>query len=184
MYKALVTDNIILRRRVEGVGPMSVDLCRRYGATGPILRAAGARRDTRRDHPYGVYPVLDFDIPTSKTDDSMGRYLVRLAEIEASLAIVEQCLDRLPDGPVMVDKAPKSTFKLPAGESYFAVEGARGQIGVHLASDGGKTPYRVKLRSPGFSNLSLFAEAAKGAILADAIAILGSLDLVIPEVDR
>jgi NADH-quinone oxidoreductase subunit D len=83
-----------------------------------------------------------------------------------------------------MDKAPKANFKLPAGETYFAVEGARGQVGVHLVSDGGKNPYRVKLRSPGFSNLSLFAEAAKGTLLADAIAILGSLDLVIPEIDR
>ena len=184
MYKALVTDNVILRRRLEGVGPMSVDMCRRYGATGPILRAAGCQHDTRRAHPYGIYPSLDFEIPVGPTDDCFGRYLVRVKEIETSLSIVEQCLERLPKGPIVMDKAPKSTFKLPAGESYFAVEGARGQIGLHLVSDGGKTPYRVKLRAPGFSNLSLFAEAAKGTILADAIAILGSIDLVIPEVDR
>ncbi|MDR2455491.1 MAG: NADH-quinone oxidoreductase subunit D [Deltaproteobacteria bacterium] len=184
MYKALVTDNVILRRRLEGVGPMNVDICRRYGATGPVLRAAGAKKDTRRDFPYSVYPSLDFEIPAGETDDCMGRYLVRLREIEESLSIVEQCLNKLPQGPIMIDKAPKSTFKLPSGESYFAVEGARGLIAVHLVSDGGKTPYRVKLRAPGFSNLSLFAEASKGTILADAIAILGSLDLVIPEVDR
>jgi NADH-quinone oxidoreductase subunit D len=184
MYKALVTDNVILRRRLEGVGPMDLDLCRRYGATGPILRAAGAPSDTRRDHPYGIYPELELEIPRGFADDCMGRYLVRLFEIESSLSLIEQCLDMMPPGPVMMDKAPKASWKLPAGETYFAVEGARGQVGVHLVSDGGKTPYRVKLRAPGFSNLSLFAEAAKGTILADAIAILGSLDLVIPEVDR
>jgi NADH-quinone oxidoreductase subunit D len=184
MYKALVTDNVILRRRLEGVGPMGVDMCRRYGATGPVLRAAGVPRDTRRDHPYGIYPSLDFEIPQTPTDDCLGRYLVRLAEIGASLDIIEQCLDRMPQGPVIMAKAPKPTFKLPAGESWFAVEGARGQIGLRLVSDGGRTPYRVKLRAPGFSNLSLFAEASRGVLLADAIAILGSLDLVIPEVDR
>jgi NADH-quinone oxidoreductase subunit D len=184
MYKGLVTDNVILRRRLEGIGPMDVDLCQRYGATGPILRAAGLPRDLRKDCPYGVYPKFNFPIPSGPVNDSFGRYLVRLKEIETSLDIVEQAVNSLPNGPIMMDKAPKVSFKLPAGETYFAVEGARGQIGVHLVSDGGKNPYRVKLRAPGFSNLSLFAEAAKGSLLADAIAILGSLDLVIPEIDR
>ncbi|MDR1678027.1 MAG: NADH-quinone oxidoreductase subunit D [Deltaproteobacteria bacterium] len=184
MYKGLVTDNIILRRRLQGIGPMGVDLCQRYGATGPILRAAGLAYDTRRDIPYGVYSKFDFQIPSGPTNDSFGRYLVRLAEIENSLSIIEQAIGSLPEGPIRIDKAPKANYKLPVGETYFAVEGARGQIGVHLVSDGGQNPYRIKLRSPGFSNLSLFAEAAKGVILADAIAILGSLDLVIPEIDR
>jgi NADH-quinone oxidoreductase subunit D len=184
MYKSLVTDNIILRRRLEGIGPIDVDMCQRYGATGPILRAAGLARDTRRDIPYGLYHKFDFTIPTGPTNDCSGRYLLRLAEIETSLTILEQAIDRLPDGPYIIKKAPKANWKLPAGETYFAVEGARGQIGIHLLSDGGKNPYRIKLRAPGFSNLSLFAEAAKGTILADAIAILGSLDLVIPEIDR
>jgi NADH-quinone oxidoreductase subunit D len=184
MYKGLVTDNVILRRRLEGIGPIGVDLCQRYGATGPILRAAGVPRDARRDYPYGVYDKFDFAIPTGPVDDCFGRYLVRIAEIETSLAIVEQAIEAIPAGPIVMDKAPKAAWKLPAGESYMVVEGGRGQIAVHLVSDGGKTPYRVKLRAPGFSNLSLFAEAAKGTLLADAIAILGSLDLVIPEVDR
>jgi NADH-quinone oxidoreductase subunit D len=184
MYKGLVTDNVILRRRLEGIGPIDVDLCQRYGATGPILRAAGLARDTRKDYPYGVYPKLDFPIPTGPINDSFGRYLVRLAEIETSLSIIEQAIKDIPQGPIIMDKAPKATWKLPAGESYFTVEGARGQIAAHITSDGGKNPYRVKLRAPGFSNLSLFAEAAKGTLLADAIAILGSLDLVIPEIDR
>ncbi|MDR1050769.1 MAG: NADH-quinone oxidoreductase subunit D [Deltaproteobacteria bacterium] len=184
MYKALVTDNVILRRRLEGVGPMDADLCRRHGATGPILRAAGLKRDTRTDAPYGVYHKFQYNVPTGPSDDCLGRYMLRLAEIEASLDIVEQAMGSLPPGPVRIDKAPKAGWKLPAGETYFAVEGARGQVGVHLVSDGGKNHYRVKLRAPGFSNLSLFAEAARGVLLADAIAILGSLDLVIPEVDR
>ncbi|MDR3135090.1 MAG: NADH-quinone oxidoreductase subunit D [Deltaproteobacteria bacterium] len=184
MYKALVTDNVILRRRLEDVGPIGVDLCQRYGATGPILRAAGLASDTRRDIPYGAYHKFDFPIPSGPSNDCFGRYLVRLAEVEASLAIVEEAIKSLPEGPTKIAKAPKANYKIPAGETYFAVEGARGQIGVHLVSDGGIHPYRVKLRAPGYSNLSLFAEAARGTLLADAIAILGSLDLVIPEVDR
>ncbi|MDR3205134.1 MAG: NADH-quinone oxidoreductase subunit D [Deltaproteobacteria bacterium] len=184
IYKALVTDNIILRRRLEGVGPMDTDICLRYGATGPVLRASGLSSDTRRNIPYSLYDNFEFAIPAGPSNDCFGRYLIRLFEIETSLQIIEQAIESLPDGPILIDKAPKANYKLPAGESYFAVEGARGQIGVHLVSDGGKNPYRVKLRSPGFSNLSLFAEAAKGTLLADAIAILGSLDLVIPEVDR
>ncbi|MDR2197870.1 MAG: NADH-quinone oxidoreductase subunit D [Deltaproteobacteria bacterium] len=184
MYTGLVTDNVIFRRRLEGIGPMDEDLCRRYGATGPILRAAGVMCDARRLSPYGIYDRFDYDIPVGPSNDCFGRYLVRLEEIRESLRILEQAVKSVPEGPVIVAKAPKPTYKLPAGETYFAVEGARGQVACHIISDGGKTPYRVKLRAPGFSNLSLFAEAAKGVILADAIAILGSLDLVIPEVDR
>jgi NADH-quinone oxidoreductase subunit D len=184
MYKALVTDNVILRRRLTGIGPMNADLCLRYGATGPILRAAGVNYDTRKNIPYGVYPKFEFPIPTGPSDDSFGRYLVRLEEIKSSLTILEQAIESIPNGPILIEKAPKPTYKLPPGEAIFAVEGGRGQILCHIISDGGKNPYRIKLRAPGFSNLSLFAEAAKGTILADAIAILGSLDLVIPEVDR
>ncbi|MDR1167219.1 MAG: NADH-quinone oxidoreductase subunit D [Deltaproteobacteria bacterium] len=184
MYTGLVTDNVIFRRRLEGVGPMDESLCLRYGATGPILRAAGVNYDTRLAIPYGVYDRLECPVPTGQPNDCFGRYMIRLLEIEASLTILERALASIPEGPTLVAKAPKPTYKLPAGEVYFAVEGARGQVGCHIVSDGGKTPYRVKLRAPGFSNLSLFAEAAQGTILADAIAILGSLDLVIPEVDR
>ncbi len=184
VYDQLVTGNVIFRRRLEGIGPLDEDICRRYGATGPILRAAGVAYDTRRAEPYGVYDRLDFEIPVGATNDCMGRYLVRLREIEESLKIVEQALDRMPAGPFKHPKAPKATWKAPAGEAYFAVEGGRGKIGVQVVSDGGKSNYRVKLRAPGFSNLSLFAEAAEGTLIADALAILGSLDLVIPEIDR
>jgi NADH-quinone oxidoreductase subunit D len=163
---------------------MDADLCQRYGATGPILRAAGVMCDTRKLIPYGVYHKFNYNIPTGPTNDCFGRYIVRVEEIEASLSILEQAVAAIPEGSHIMAKAPKPTYKLPAGETYFAVEGARGQVACHIISDGGKTPYRIKLRAPGFSNLSLFAEAAKGTILADAIAILGSLDLVIPEVDR
>jgi NADH-quinone oxidoreductase subunit D len=184
MYKDLVTDNRILRGRVEGIGQMPVEMCRRYGATGPVVRGSGVAYDVRRAEPYSIYNELDFEIPTDQRTDCMGRYLVRLAEIEQSLRIIEQALEMLPEGEILIKGAPKLKWKPPKGETYFAVEGARGKIGVHLVSDGSSKPYRVKLRSPTYCNLSLFAETVDGMLLADAVAILGSLDLVIPEIDR
>lgn len=184
MYKGLVTDNMILRHRLEGVGHIPAEMCRRYGVTGPSLRGSGVAYDVRRAEPYSIYPELDFIVPTDDQCDGMARYNVRMMEIEQSLNIVEQALAMLPEGEIQAKGAPKPKWKAPKGEVYFAVEGARGKIGVHLVSDGGNKPYRVKLRAPGFSNLSLFEEVTKGTLLADAVAILGSLDLVIPEIDR
>ncbi len=186
MYKDLVTDNIILRKRVEEIGIISQDMCRRYGATGPVMRGSGMEYDVRRAEPYSVYNHFDFKIPTQDTCCSMGRYLVRIAEMEQSIRIIEQALEGLDatEGKHIMKGAPKPQAKMPEGEAYFAVEGARGKIGVWVVSDGSKNPYRVKLRAPGFSNLSLFAEASKGTLLPDAVAILGSLDMVIPEIDR
>jgi NADH-quinone oxidoreductase subunit D len=184
MYKALVTDNMILLGRVDGIGPIPAEMCRRYGATGPTLRAAGVANDVRRAEPYSIYDRFDFDIPVQQSACSLGRYLVRMAEMEQSLAILEQAVESIPEGPVLPDKPARPNFKLPAGEASFAVEGARGKVKVWIASDGGKTPYRVKLRSPSLSNLSAFPEAARGTLLADAVVIIGSLDLIIPELDR
>lgn len=186
MYKALVTENIILRKRIEEVGELPLEMAMRYGATGPVVRGSGLAYDTRRAEPYGIYDRFDYDIPTSERTCSMGRYLVRIAEIEQSLRIIEQALEQLPgaQGSHLIKNAPKPQAKMPAGEAYFAVEGARGKIGINVVSDGSKVPYRVRLRAPGFSNLSLFAELAKGTLLPDALAILGSLDMVIPEIDR
>jgi NADH:ubiquinone oxidoreductase 49 kD subunit 7 len=184
MYKDLVSDNIILRKRIEGIGVIDPDQCRRYGATGPVARGSGINYDVRRAAPYSVYPKLDFVVPTSPLMDARGRYDVRMIEIEQSLNIIEQCLELMPEGDTLVKGAPKPSWKAPKGEAYFAVEGARGKIGVHVVSDGGKNIYRTKLRAPGYCNLSLFAEVSAGTILADAVAILGSLDLIIPEIDR
>ncbi|MFW6415400.1 MAG: NADH-quinone oxidoreductase subunit D [Thermodesulfobacteriota bacterium] len=183
MYKDLVTDNFILRKRVEEIGDIPLETCRKYGATGPVLRGSGMAYDVRRDEPYSVYDQFDFNVPSYDSCDAMGRYLVRMEEMQESIRIIEQALDNLPDGDHIHPKAPKRP-KPPAGDVYFAVEGARGKIGLHLVSDGGKSPYRIKLRAPGFSNLSLFAEVAQGTMIADAVSILGSLDLVIPEIDR
>ncbi len=183
MYKALVTENFILRKRVEEIGEISVDTCRRYGATGPVLRGSGQEYDVRRAEPYSVYDRFDFNIPAYNDCDAMGRYLVRMDEMQESIKIIEQALDALPEGDFIHPKAPKRA-KPPAGDVYFAVEGARGKIGMHLVSDGGKSAYRLKLRAPGFSNLSLFGEVSQGTLISDAVSILGSLDLVIPEIDR
>jgi len=182
MYRDLVTDNIILRKRLEAIGPISAEMCRRYGATGPVIRGSGLPYDVRRAEPYSVYPQLDFEIPTFPEGDSMARYRVRMAELEQSLRLIAQALDKLPAGPVM-GKVPR-VLKLPPGDYCYAVEAARGRFMVRVVSDGKDNAYRVKLRTPSFSNLSLYEEASKGMILPDALALLGSLDLVIPDIDR
>jgi NADH-quinone oxidoreductase subunit D len=186
MFHGLVTGNMILRGRCEQIGALPIEMCRRYGATGPVLRGSGVAYDTRRAEPYSVYPELEFDVPVGghyDAGDAMDRYDVRLEEMNQSVRIIEQALDKIPDGPFLNPDRPQRFIAEP-GEVYFAVEGARGKIGVYIASDGGLKPYRVKLRSPSFSNLHLFAELSQGTILADAISIMGSLDLVIPEIDR
>ena len=182
MYRDLVTDNIILRKRLTGIGPISAEMCRKYGATGPVIRGSGIAYDVRKVEPYSVYPQLDFKIPVYPEGDSMARYLVRMDEMEQSLRIIEQALDRLPAGPFM-GKVPR-VLKVPPGDTCYAVEAARGRFMVRIVSDGKDTPYRVKLRTPSFSNLSLYEEASRGMILPDALAMLGSLDLVIPDIDR
>jgi len=183
MYRDLVTGNMILRGRCEEIGVLSPEMARRYGATGPVLRGSGVAYDVRRCEPYSVYDRLAFDIPTGHSGDAMDRYEVRMAEMAQSVRIIEQALEALPEGHILSPDLPERVIP-PKGEVYFAVEGARGKIGVYLLSDGTARPYRLKLRSPSFSNLSLFAELAQGTLLADAVSIMGSLDLVIPEIDR
>lgn len=183
MYHNLVTKNIILLKRLVDIGHISAEMCRKYGATGPVLRGSGVEYDVRKAEPYSVYPELNFDIPVYSECDSMARYMVRMDEIDQCMRIIEQALDKLPEGPIMAEKVPKN-LKPPKGDYYHVVEAARGSFGVRLVSDGTNTPYRLKLRSPTFSNLSLYGEVAAGMLLADALAVMGSLDLVIPEIDR
>lgn len=182
MFRRLVSENIIFRKRVEGIGIIDAEMCRKYGATGPMIRGAGIPYDVRRTEPYSVYPELDFEIPTDPSADSMGRYKVRMEEMEQSLRIIEQCLDRLPEGPVLA-KVPRN-IKPPPGDYCYATEAARGRFEVRIVSNGKNIPHRVRLRTPCFGNLSLFEEAARGMMLADGIALMGSLDLVIPDIDR
>ena len=183
MYQSLVTDNIILRKRLENIGPVDAEMCRKYGGCGPVLRGAGVACDTRKTEPYSVYPELNFDVPHYPEGDCMARYRVRMDEMEQSLRIIEQALDRLPEGPVMAAGVPR-VHKLPAGDYCYAVEAARGRFMIRVVSDGKEIPWRLKLRTPCFANLSLFEEASRGMMLPDALALLGSLDLVIPDIDR
>ncbi|WP_028574016.1 NADH-quinone oxidoreductase subunit D [Desulfonatronovibrio hydrogenovorans] len=183
LFKSLVTDNIILRKRVEDIGHIDAETCRLYGATGPVLRGSGIEYDIRRAEPYSVYHRFDFKVPTYDEGDAMARYMVRMEEIEESINIITQALDALPQGQHINPLAPRRPCP-PKGDIYFAVESGRGKVGIHLVSHGGESPYRLKLRAPSFSNLSLFAEVSAGTLLSDAVSILGSLDLVIPEIDR
>jgi NADH-quinone oxidoreductase subunit D len=183
MYRDFVTNNVIFRQRLEGIGIIDAELCRRYGATGPNIRGAGVAYDVRTVEPYSVYPKLTFKIPTYPEADSMARYLVRMDEMEQSLAIIDQCLDLIQPGPFMAPKVPR-VLRVPAGDYCYAVEAARGRLMIRIVSDGKENAYRVRLRTPSFANLSLFEEASRGMILPDALAMMGSLDLVIPDIDR
>ncbi len=183
MYRDLVTENIIFRKRLIDIGPISQEMCRKYGATGPVIRGSGIPYDVRKAEPYSAYPEFDFEIPHFQEGDSMARYLVRMEEIAQSLRIIEQALDKLPSGPVMAEKVPR-VLKLPAGDYCYAVEAARGRFMVRIVSDNKEIAYRAKLRTPCLSNLSLFEEASQGMLLPDALALMGSLDLVIPDIDR
>jgi NADH-quinone oxidoreductase subunit D len=183
MYRSLVTDNVILRKRIVDIGPLSQEICRKYGATGPVIRGSGVSYDVRKSEPYSVYSEFDFDIPVFPQTDCMARYDVRMEEMAQSLRIIEQALGKLPDGPVIAPTVPR-VLKPPAGDYCYSVEAARGRLMVRIVSDQKEIPYRVKLRTPSFSNLSLFEEASQGMMLPDALALMGSLDLVIPDIDR
>jgi NADH-quinone oxidoreductase subunit D len=182
MYEDLVTSNIIFIKRVQDIARFTPQMAMRYGATGPVLRATGVSYDIRRNEPYSVYPELDFDIPVGSGGDCMDVYMVRIREMEQSLRIIEQALERLPEGPFRV-KVPRR-LKLPKGDASFSVETARGELAYYLVSDGSDVPYRLKIRSPSFSNLSLLPELSRNMLLSDLVMALGTLDPVIPEIDR
>ena len=181
-YHNLVTGNVIFQERTRDVGVILPFDTWGYGLTGPVLRGSGEKYDVRLREPYSIYPELDFEIPVEQTGDCLARYRVRLQEIEESLNIIEQAIAGIPEGPIR-SKVPK-LIKPPEGEASMSVETPRGELMIYAVSDGSKIPFRVKYRVPSFSNLSIFPKMAKGQLLADALAILGSLDLVIPEVDR
>ncbi len=182
VYNKLVTGNIIFIKRAEGVGIISREMALRYGVTGPVARGSGINYDVRKNEPYSVYPKFDFEIPLGENGDSLDRYMVRLNEMEQSLRIIEQALDQLPEGPFL-GKVPKK-LKMPVGDSSFAVEAARGELTYYMVSGGGDIPYRLKIRVPSYSNLSVLPELGQGILLSDLVTAMGSLDLVIPEIDR
>ncbi len=183
MYEKLITGNVIFVNRAKGTGILEQAEVTKYGCTGPLVRSTGIPYDIRKAEPYAVYDQVDFEVPVGTTGDNMDRYLVRIAEMEMSLRIIEQAIAKLPSGPFKAEKVPKK-LKPPKGDIYYTVESSRGETGVYIVSDESDTPYRMRWRVPSFSNLMTFPALAEGTLLADAIATLGSYDIVVPEIDR
>ena len=203
----LITENRIFKQRTVNIGATSPAEALDWGFTGPMLRASGVTWDLRRNQPYEVYDELEFSVPVGTSGDCYERYLVRMEEMRESVKIIEQCLARMPEGPVKVvdNKISPPTrsemknsmealihhFKLytegyhvPAGEAYAAVEAPKGEFGVYLVSDGSNKPYRCKIRAPGFAHLQALDHVSRGHMLADAVANLASMDIVFGEIDR
>ena len=208
-YETLLTDNRIWKQRLVGVGVVSPERAMAMGFTGAMLRGSGVEWDLRKKQPYEVYDLLDFDIPVGKNGDSYDRYLVRVEEMRQSNRIIKQCVEWLRNnaGPVIIDNhkiAPpprvdmKSNmedlihhfklftegFHVPPGEAYCAVEHPKGEFGIYLISDGANKPYRMKIRAPGFPHLQSLNEMASGHMIADAVTIIGTQDIVFGEIDR
>ena len=205
--ESLLTENRIFKQRTVDIGVISQEDALDWGLSGPMLRGTGLPWDLRKAQPYDVYGRMDFDIPVGKNGDCYDRYLVRIEEMRQSLRIIGQCLDELPGGPIKTQDnkiSPPSRaemkgsmealihhfklytegYKVPAGETYTAVEAPKGEFGVYLVSDGSNKPYRCKIRAPGFAFLQATEFMTKGHMLADLVAIVGSMDIVFGEIDR
>jgi NADH-quinone oxidoreductase subunit D len=208
-YETLLTDNRIWKQRTVGIGVVSPERALQLGFSGPMLRGSGIEWDLRRTQPYEVYDLLDFDIPVGKEGDCYDRYLVRIEEMRQSNRIIKQCIDwlRANPGPVILQNSkvappPRDVMKndmeamihhfklftegycVPEGEVYSTVEHPKGEFGIYMISDGANKPYRVKIRAPGFAHLAAMDEMAKGHMLADVVAIIGTMDIVFGEIDR
>jgi NADH-quinone oxidoreductase subunit D len=208
-YHTLFTDNRIWKQRTVDIGIVTPERALNLGFTGPMLRGSGIAWDLRKKQPYEVYDQLDFDIPVGKTGDVYDRYLVRMEEMKQSNDIIKQCVTwlRANPGPVITDNhkvAPPSResmktsmeelihhfklfsegFRVPEGEAYAAVEHPKGEFGIYIISDGANKPYRLKIRPPGFVHLSALNELATGHMIADAVAVIGTIDIVFGEIDR
>jgi len=205
--EGLLVTNPIWMERTQGVGTISVEDCLSYGLSGPIIRAAGVAWDLRKSNPYCSYDKFDFQIPTAQNSDVYDRFLVRLAEIRESAKILQQAIDGLPTGPINSDdmkvvppsreslddsmeavihhfKIYTEGFSPPVGESYVGIEGPKGEIGFYIVSDGTPYPYRFHVRPPSFMNLAALEVMCKGRMIADVVAIIGSIDIVLGEIDR
>lgn len=203
----LLTHNRIFKQRTVDIGQVSAEQALDWGFSGPMLRGSNVAWDLRKAQPYDVYEDMDFDIPVGKTGDCYARYLVRMEEMRQSLKIMKQCLDKLPGGPVKVNDykvapPPRAEMKrsmealihhfklytegyhVPAGETYTAVEAPKGEFGVYLVADGTNRPYRCHIRAPGFAHLQGLDFMSRGAMLADVVANIGSMDIVFGEIDR
>ena len=178
----LLSFNEIFLARTKGIGVISADKAINYGMTGPSLRASGIPMDIRKDEPYSVYDRFDFGIPIGENGDCWDRYYVRVEEMRQSMKIIEQALDQIPEGSTITPT--RLVLRPPKGQVYVRGENPRGELGVYLVSDGADRPYRVKVRPPSFCNLMAIKELIKGTYVADSVVILGSLDIVLGEVDR
>ncbi|MDB5912411.1 MAG: nuoD [Ramlibacter sp.] len=208
-YESLLTENRIWKQRTVGIGVVTPERALNQGFTGPMLRGSGVLWDLRKTQPYEVYDRMDFDVPIGKTGDCYDRYLVRVQEMRESTRIIRQCVEwlRVNPGPVITDNhkvAPPDResmktnmeelihhfklfsegFRVPEGESYAAVEHPKGEFGIYIVSDGANKPYRLKIRAPGFSHLAALDEMGRGHMIADAVAIIGTMDIVFGEIDR
>src|SRR5258708_313448 len=181
-YDELVTGNVIFQSRMKGIGYISKEDAISYGCTGPTARGSGVHCDIRKLSSYEIYDQLPFEEILETGGDCYARYIVRMKEMRQALSLVEQLIDNIPGGDFQAKT--KAVLKLPKGEFYSRVETARGEFGVDIVSEGGTTPYRIKFRSPGFSNLSALNHMARGHKIGDLVAIMGTLDLVIPDIDR
>lgn len=205
--EGLLTENRIFKQRTVDIGIVKKSEALDWGFTGPMLRGSGVAWDLRKSQPYDVYDKMDFDVPIGKTGDCYARYLIRVAEIYESIKIMKQCIEQMPAGDVRtndykVSPPPRAEMKqsmealihhfklftegyhVPAGETYTAVEAPKGEFAVYLVSDGSNRPYRCHIRAPGFLHLQGFDFMSKGHMLADAVSIIGSLDIVFGEIDR
>lgn len=182
MYDELITGNEIFLARTRGIGRFDTETALAYGLSGINLRSTGYPWDLRRKKPYSIYDRFDFDIPVGQNGDCFDRYYLHLLEIKESLRIVEQALKSIPSSGPVLGKVPKM-IRVPAGEYYSGIEGARGELGFYIVSEGKDKPYRLKIRKPSFINLQLLPELLRGQSIANVIAILGAVDIVLGEVD-
>ncbi|MEY4006143.1 MAG: NADH-quinone oxidoreductase subunit 4 [Verrucomicrobiota bacterium] len=183
-YEALITGNEILMARTQGVGVLKPDLAVNAGITGPMLRACGVDYDLRKVDGYGFYPRFEFRVPLGAHGDTYDRYMIRVLEMRESIRILQQALRDLPAGPILDAKARNRGLRPKPGEAYGRIEGPKGEIGFYLISDGGPNPYRYRVRPPSFINLTVLEDMCLGQTVADAVIILGSVDIVLGEVDR
>lgn len=181
-YEDLLSQNRIWVDRLTGIGVLTAEQCKQIGVTGPVLRASGVKWDLRKAQPYSGYEQYDFDIPTRQNGDTYDRYVVRMEEMRQSIRIIRQAVSRIPSGPIMA-KIPK-ILKPPSGEVYVSIEAPKGELGYFIVSDGSTTPYRLRVRPPSFVNLQALNYMARGALIADVVAIIGTIDIVLGEVDR
>jgi NADH-quinone oxidoreductase subunit D len=183
-FENLLTGNEILLSRTQGVGVLPPELAVNASITGPMLRAAGVNYDIRKVDKYGIYERFDFRVPLGDHGDVYDRYMIRILEMRESLKILEKALAEIPEGPIIDPKAKLRGFRPKAGEAYGRIEAPKGELGFYLISDGSPNPYRYRVRPPSFINLTILEDMCLGHSVADVVVILGSVDIVLGEVDR